>query len=259
MSVSQSVRKKLPSRTTARLPTNIKRRIGLSDTPLGGGTLLPSEALMLDLPRFYSGGTNPRSHPLSLAVALLAAARARYAQQVQRRNSGMQSICRRVPSDCRRDRRSLQEARLSRYGSALAPVGPQPCIPGTNLQLQGGHPKGCGHQIIAPAIGPRMVAGGASSRGHRPRREGCQGAFLPGWSTLHSPRPITVADKSHSDSICLHGERSLKRDASQLHDRCDLICPDCRRSCDALRAANVCQNSLTDPPQSAILRCAPGP
>ena len=32
-----------------------------------------------------------------------------------------------------------------------------------------GHPKGCGHQIIAPATGSQMVAGGAASRAHRPR------------------------------------------------------------------------------------------
>jgi hypothetical protein len=50
-----------------------------------------------------------------------------------------------------------------------------------------------------------------------------------------------------------------KRD-TRLHDRCDLICPMiCRRSCDGLRAANVCNIPLTDPLQSDIMRCAPGP
>jgi hypothetical protein len=51
----------------------------------------------------------------------------------------------------------------------------------------------------------------------------------------------------------------LKREAFQLHDRCDLYVLICRRSCDGLRAANVCNIPLTDPPQSDIMRCAPGP
>ena len=53
--------------------------------------------------------------------------------------------------------RSRQEAILARHGATLAPFGPQPCIAGTNFQLQRGHQKGptsymigCSHKASLP-------------------------------------------------------------------------------------------------------------
>ena len=68
-----------------------------------------------------------------------------------------------------------------------------------------------------------------------------------------------LIEKHGREGNLMAGRETLNADCPKrdgcLNERCDLICPDLPKVVYCLRAANVCNVPLTDPPQSDIMRC----